>query len=128
MRSQVAAILDGKKVIGHSVDCDLRLLELKLPKEKVYDTHYHYTPKRCYELGLGILPWINRGLGFSLKYIAKLVLGKSIQKGPHDAIEDTTATMALYLYDRSNFKSIGELGLTTGIRNGKRISFNTCYY
>ena len=39
---------------------------------------------------------------YSLRLVAEHVLGRSIQCGPHNAVEDAQATMAMYLRDRAN--------------------------
>ena len=104
IQSQVREILDGKKVIGHAIENDLSVLKLNIPNGSVYDTQRHYTPKRCTELGLGEKNMPLQCQIYGLKTLAKYVLGKLIQKGPHDAREDAMATMALYLHDKSNFE------------------------
>ena len=107
VQEKVKAVLHRKKIVGHAVHNDLSVLGLSVPKENIYDIQLHYTPKRCSDLGLGKKGMPLRGPKFGLKTLAKFVLGKSIQNGPHDAKEDAMTTMALYLHDRSNLNTTG---------------------
>ena len=87
LKSKIAKILKNKKLVGHSVDKDLAVLEIDHPL--VRDTAYKFS-------------WTICPKSPSLKNLAKAKLGVEIQKGEHDSYEDTLA--ALMIYVRKNHK------------------------
>jgi RNA exonuclease 4 len=87
LKSKIAKILKNKKLVGHSVDKDLAVLEID--HSLVRDTAYKFS-------------WTICPKSPSLKNLAKAKLGVEIQKGEHDSYEDTLA--ALMIYVRKNHK------------------------
>ncbi|KAJ0184177.1 hypothetical protein K1T71_000600 [Dendrolimus kikuchii] len=85
VQKEVAELLKGRILIGHSLKNDLSVLFLSHPKRNIRDTS-RYKPFR--EIAKGGTP--------SLKRLAKEVLGIDIQHGEHSSIEDARATMQLY--------------------------------
>ncbi|KAL8790384.1 MAG: hypothetical protein Q9195_006402 [Heterodermia aff. obscurata] len=90
----VAKLLDGRILIGHSVRSDLDALLLGHPKRDIRDTS-RYPGFRQYSAG--------RTPG--LKKLAKEVLGIDIQRGQHSSIEDARATMLLFRREKDGFES-----------------------
>ncbi|GCC34634.1 hypothetical protein chiPu_0013109 [Chiloscyllium punctatum] len=87
---RILKILKGKIVVGHALHNDFKALKYFHPKSLVRDT--------CK------IPLLKRKVGFperesvSLKNLAKLLLGKSIQVGHdgHCSVEDACTSMELY--------------------------------
>ncbi|XP_060709132.1 apoptosis-enhancing nuclease-like [Hemiscyllium ocellatum] len=87
---EILKILKGKIVVGHALHNDFKALKYFHPKSLVRDTSK--------------IPLLKRKAGFperesvSLKNLAKLLLGKSIQVGNdgHCSVEDACASMELY--------------------------------
>ena len=90
----VAKLLDGRILIGHSVKSDLNALLLGHPKRDIRDTS-RYPGFRQYSAGK--TP--------GLKKLAKEVLGVDIQGGEHSSIEDARATMLLFRREKDGFES-----------------------
>ena len=82
VRAKAARILDGKILIGQSVHYDLEALGLSHPLRMIRDTH------RC--------PFLYGRGGKSLKNLAAQYLGRAIQTGEHDPVEDARAALDLY--------------------------------
>ena len=82
VQSRVAALLDGRVLVGHSPSNDLKALRLKHPAELTRDT--------------ATLDWgpRERGLGT----LAREVLGFDIQGGTHSPEEDALASLRLLKY------------------------------
>lgn len=93
VQQDVAALMEGRVLIGHAVHHDLNVLMLGHPKRDVRDTSRH---KPYREIANGRTP--------GLKRLAKEILGVEIQAGEHSSIEDARATMMLYKRDKSNFE------------------------
>ncbi|XP_030946616.1 RNA exonuclease 4-like [Quercus lobata] len=89
---------DGKAsiLVGHTLDCDLSLLQINYPATMMRDTA-KYPP----------LMQTNK-LSNSLKYLAKTYLGYDIQAGSEDPYEDCVASMRLYKRMRSQVHKKGE--------------------
>lgn len=79
VRAKMAEILQGRVVVGHGVQNDLRVLHLKHPANRVIDTVQ--------------LEWGSRPL--NLKALSLEVLGESIQRGGHSPYEDAIASLRL---------------------------------
>ncbi|CAG4952793.1 unnamed protein product [Parnassius apollo] len=85
VQKEVAEILRGRILIGHSLKNDLSVLFLSHPKRNIRDTS-KYKPFRK----------ITKGSTPSLKRLAKEILGIDIQHGEHSSVEDAKAAMQLY--------------------------------
>lgn len=94
VQADVARLLDGRILIGHSVRNDLDALLLGHPKRDIRDTS-RYPGFRQYSAG--------RTPG--LKKLAKEILGVDIQGGQHSSIEDARATMLLFRKEKNGFES-----------------------
>ncbi|XP_038078169.1 apoptosis-enhancing nuclease-like [Patiria miniata] len=89
-QQQIADILRGKVLIGHSLRSDIQVLQLGHPREDTRDTSTYR--------GLRELAGVTVGPGqqLGLKKLTKLLFGHSIQQGEHCSVEDARATMNLY--------------------------------
>ena len=87
---EVAALLDGRIVVGHALHNDLSVLLLSHPKHLVRDTAKFK----------GLCPDRPR----SLKNLAAEVLGLDIQRGEHNSVEDARCTLALYKHHRTKWE------------------------
>ena len=94
VQADVAKLLDGRILIGHSVRNDLDALLLGHPKRDIRDTS-RYLGFRQYSAG--------RTPG--LKKLAKEILGVDIQGGQHSSIEDARAAMLLFRREKNGFES-----------------------
>ena len=80
VRARVAAMIDGRTIVGHGLHNDLRALQLTHPKEAVVDT--------------ASLDW-GAARALSLKALSLDVLGEPIQRGGHSPHEDAIASLRL---------------------------------
>lgn len=89
-RNVAKVILKDKIVIGHAVDNDLRVLRIDhlLPDDMIRDTSNYEPLKQMAKL-------TDRPKA-SLKALSQALLGRTIQTGEHDSVEDARATMDLY--------------------------------
>lgn len=87
VQDEVIDILEGKIIVGHAVHNDLRVLYIKHPSRLLRDTS-KFKP-------LARLVGTNGGTP-SLRKLAKAILGKDIQDGEHDSVEDARAAMEIY--------------------------------
>ncbi|CAL8086435.1 unnamed protein product [Calicophoron daubneyi] len=85
VHKEVAKLLEGRILVGHSLGNDLKVLMLSHPRRMIRDTS-RYRPFRA--LFGGRTP--------SLRALTQKVLGIEVQKGEHDSVEDARATMRLY--------------------------------
>ncbi|XP_050679034.1 uncharacterized protein LOC126975264 [Leptidea sinapis] len=85
VQKEVAEILKGRILVGHSLRHDLSVLFLSHPKKNIRDTS-KYKPFRK----------ITKGSTPSLKCLSKEILGVDIQHGEHSSIEDAKAAMQIY--------------------------------
>ncbi|KAL8670539.1 MAG: hypothetical protein Q9168_004936 [Polycauliona sp. 1 TL-2023] len=93
VQADVAALLDGKILIGHSVKNDLEALLLGHPKRDIRDTSRHPAYRQ-----------IAGGRTPGLKRLAKQILEVDIQGGEHSSIEDARATMLLFRREKDGFE------------------------
>lgn len=87
VQREVAALLQGRILVGHGLDNDLKCLMLGHPRKAIRDTA-KYRPF-CY---LKVNKWRPR----RLKQLAATRLGLTIQEGEHEPAEDARAALALY--------------------------------
>ncbi|CAH2083364.1 unnamed protein product [Euphydryas editha] len=85
VQKEVAELLRGRILVGHSLKNDLSVLFLSHSKRNIRDTS-RYKPFRK----------ITKGSTPSLKRLAKEILGIDIQSGEHSSVEDAKAVMQLY--------------------------------
>ncbi|KAJ5605709.1 hypothetical protein N7510_008490 [Penicillium lagena] len=93
VQRDVAAIMDGRILVGHAVSNDLDALLLGHPKRDIRDTSKHAAYRK-----------IAGGGSPRLKILAEEFLGLKIQEGAHSSVEDARATMALYRRDKDAFE------------------------
>lgn len=93
VQAEVAALLKGRVLVGHSVRNDLEVLELDHPRRDVRDTA-RYPPYRA--MAGGVSP--------RLKVLVSELLGLEIQGGEHSSVEDARATMMLFRRDKAGFE------------------------
>lgn len=75
----------GVIFVGHGLANDFRAINIQVPEDQVRDTLILYSKKE-----------VKRKLG--LKFLTYMILGKNVQTGNHNSIED--ARSALDLYDK----------------------------
>ncbi|KAK5000441.1 3'-5' exonuclease [Elasticomyces elasticus] len=93
VQQDVAAILDGRILVGHALKNDLSVLMLNHPPRDIRDTA-RYAGFR--ELSMGKTP--------ALRKLAKEVLGLEIQTGEHSSVEDARAAMLLFKREKAGFE------------------------
>lgn len=93
VQADVAALLQGKILIGHSVKNDLEALLLGHPKRDIRDTSRHPAYRQ-----------VAGGKTPGLKRLAKQILEVDIQGGEHSSIEDARATMLLFRREKEGFE------------------------
>lgn len=101
----------GVVFVGHGLSNDFRAINIMVPEHQVRDTLVLYLKKN-----------VKRKLG--LKFLMYIVLGKKVQEGNHDSIED--AKSALDLYDRyESLKAEGKIDeeLDRIYSEGSRLGF-----
>ncbi|XP_058121190.1 RNA exonuclease 4 [Anopheles ziemanni] len=87
IRELVRKIIYGRILVGHSLNNDLLVLQLRHPKYSIRDTsRYRAIAKKVHSMGTP-----------SLKSLAKALLGITIQNGTHDSVEDAQTVMKIYL-------------------------------
>jgi RNA exonuclease 4 len=84
VQQEVADIIKGRIVIGHSLENDFKALFLTHPFKYTRDTAKYRPLQR------------SKGRPHALRYLAKTYLDMTIQTGEHNPEEDAQA--ALYLY------------------------------
>lgn len=94
VQADVAKIVEGRIIVGHSVRHDLEALKLSHPYRHVRDTAHH-PPYR--KLAGGGSP--------KLKILASELLGLEIQVGEHSSVEDARACMLLFRREKDAFES-----------------------
>ncbi|CAH0522550.1 unnamed protein product [Peronospora belbahrii] len=86
---EVGKLIQDKIIVGHALKNDFQALMFTPPKHLIRDTAYYRPYMRRKINGTKLYPK-------SLKHLAEEVLGKQIQTGQHDSIEDARATLELY--------------------------------
>ncbi|XP_014480933.1 PREDICTED: RNA exonuclease 4 isoform X2 [Dinoponera quadriceps] len=94
VQKEVAEMLKGRLLVGHALKHDLDVLYLAHPRRYLRDTS-RYKPFR--QLSKGNTP--------SLKKLACELLGKQIQAGEHNSVEDARAAMQLYMLYKNKWES-----------------------
>ena len=84
VREEVISLLEGKIVVGHGLRHDFQALDFWPPSYNRRDTANYFRRKKRSPIP-------------SLKDLAKKKLGRTIQDGSHDSLEDARAAMDLYL-------------------------------
>ena len=93
VQKEVAGVLDGKILVGHAVQNDLRALFLKHSRRDIRDTSAY----RPYRQMVG-------GRSPGLRRLAKELLGIEIQARAHSSVEDARATMELFKREKVGFE------------------------
>jgi len=107
VQKEVAALLDGRILIGHAVRNDLAVLGLSHPKRTTRDTARHL-PFRALAAAPGKDGGTGKGKMPALKRLAKEILGLDIQndvRGGHSSVEDARAAMALFRREKVGFEN-----------------------
>lgn len=86
VQKEVAEMLRGRVLVGHSLHNDLKVLFLDHPRKKVRDTQKYKPFKRQVQSGRP-----------SLKLLAERILGVRVQQAEHCSIQDAQAAMRLYI-------------------------------
>jgi len=109
-QKEVSKILERRVLVGHSISNDLHCLYLSHPKHLIRDTAY-YKP---------LCPKGPR----ALKTLARTILGKTIQTGEHDSVEDARSTLEIYkkVMDKweSKIQQKGGAPIFAALKRGKR--------
>ncbi|KAI9639094.1 ribonuclease H-like domain-containing protein [Dioszegia hungarica] len=99
IQPKIEAVLEGKIIIGHAVFNDLAAIQHQHPYEDVRDTALYYPLRKLMGIDReGELP--------SLKKMTAKVLGKEIQGGVHDPIEDAKASIDIFLTVREEYETL----------------------
>ncbi|XP_040819314.1 RNA exonuclease 4 isoform X2 [Ochotona curzoniae] len=94
VQKEVAAMLQGRILVGHALHNDLKVLFLDHPKKKIRDTQKYKPFKRQV-----------KSLRPSLKLLAERILGLRVQQAEHCSIQDAQAAMRLYVSVRKEWES-----------------------
>ena len=86
--AEIRKILEGKILIGHDLTHDLTVIGITWPKDRVRDTVF-FKPLRT-------LAGLEFNQNPSLKKLSRRLLGREIQAGCHNSLEDATAALDLY--------------------------------
>lgn len=86
VQDEVVRMLHGKILVGHALRNDLAVLNIKHPAAHIRDTS-RYKP---------LCKLVSNGQTPSLKRVTMVLLGKEIQTGEHNSIEDARAAMSIY--------------------------------
>ncbi|XP_017039531.1 RNA exonuclease 4 [Drosophila ficusphila] len=86
VQNEVVKLLHGRILVGHALGNDLAVLSIHHPFENIRDTS-RYKPLRKI---------VSNGHTPSLKRLTMAVLGKEIQTGEHNSVEDARAAMSIY--------------------------------
>ncbi|KOX70829.1 RNA exonuclease 4 [Melipona quadrifasciata] len=94
VQKEVAEILKGRILVGHALKHDLDVLYLSHPRKCLRDTSR-----------FKLFRQISKGNTPSLKKLALELLGKEIQTGEHNSIEDARSAMQLYVLYKNKWES-----------------------
>jgi len=94
VQKDVADILNGRILVGHAIQNDLKVLFLQHPRKKIRDTSRYKVFRRLFE---GRTP--------SLKNLSSTVLHVQVQEGEHNSVQDAQAAMRLYTMFRQQWES-----------------------
>lgn len=86
VQEEVVKMLQGKILVGHALRNDLAVLNIKHPAAHIRDTS-RYKP---------LCKLVSNGQTPSLKRVTLTLLGKEIQTGEHNSVEDARAAMSIY--------------------------------
>jgi len=92
VQNEVISLVNGRMLIGHTLDHDLAVLRLSHPRSLQHDVKDNPAWRRKY-------PGIRR---HKLKNLVRDELGASIQGGEHDSATDARAAMALFRLHEKN--------------------------
>ncbi|KAL7371533.1 hypothetical protein ABVT39_000431 [Epinephelus coioides] len=94
VQREVAAILQGRIVVGHAIHNDLKILLLDHPKKKIRDTQKYKPFKKAVKSGRP-----------SLKVLCREILNVKVQQGEHSSVQDAQATMRLYTMVKKHWEA-----------------------
>lgn len=101
VQRDVARILQGRILVGHSVHHDLKALFLSHPRSKTRDTSQHP---------------LYQGLTPRLKTLAEDILGVTVQEGAHSSVDDARTCMLVYRQHKEAFEQRQHLGGAQNLR------------
>ncbi|CAK9805891.1 RNA exonuclease 4 [Anthophora quadrimaculata] len=93
VQKEVSDILKSRILVGHALKHDLDVLYLSHPRKHLRDTSRFKTFRK-----------LSRGNTPSLKKLTHELLGREIQTGEHNSIEDARAAMQLYMLYRNKWE------------------------
>ena len=103
VKEEVRALVSSKKgVLVFAQDLDVEYLGLWPELCQVIHMQKDFNARRCQELGMATktLPPFPSGGKYSLKSLSLAVLGRRIQEGQHESLEDARAILGLFLWGR----------------------------
>ncbi|KAI9906826.1 hypothetical protein PsorP6_003104 [Peronosclerospora sorghi] len=89
----VGKLMKDKIIVGHALKNDFQALMFTAPRHLIRDTAYYRPYMRRKQNGTKLYPK-------SLKNLVQEVLGKQIQTGTHDSVEDARAALELYKHEQ----------------------------
>lgn len=95
-QQQIRDILQGKIVVGHAVFNDFKVMQIQHEGKYIRDTS-GYKPLRA-------LASKSEGTPVSLKNLARVLLGRTIQQNEHCSVVDARATLDLYKLVRTDWE------------------------
>jgi len=109
VQGEVAGILKGRVIVGHSISHDFKVLFLDHPKKLIRDTS-KYKP---FKAAFG-----NRTP--SLKNLTARFLGVKVQEGEHSSVQDSQAAVRLYTMHRREWEAAREAKRKASPRNRRQ--------
>jgi RNA exonuclease 4 len=96
VQREVADLIKNRILVGHALHNDLRVLYLSHPKKLIRDT------QKC-----RVFRHMSPSIGSlcSLKNLAQILLGISIQEGEHDSVQDAQVAMRLYTLHKKQWEA-----------------------